>query len=264
MSDVPVRVQGLNDFTEQPAKRRYNLGTGWVTTRTWEGPNDDNLVRQQEDYLRTLGALSVDTDASIPCKISGTFPDAGGLSVTDDDANSEANAVWELNKMEVDKRLSSHPKWNYGESATRLAQAKEIARIDKDIRQKESYDPATESEPYKSYAMLSIQGVSSYMRFTYMLRQSYSLRNASSKKLTFENTMKVISYGAIGVPGTVKWSEPKYLEWNGTIFTATPLQWLELPADFVWNTRTKKVDITRTWQGAVEFSGTLYDGGSAP
>lgn len=255
-------ILGANAFTEQAKKRRFANGTGWVTVRTWKGPNTDSLVRQQEDLIRTYGAVSIETDTSIPCTISGTFPDAGGVTVGNQDQNSENNAVWELKKFEVDKKLASHPKWNTGDAAALKIAARLISEIDEAIRHR-SCDPAMYSPPYCDYATLRILGTESYERYTYILTKSYSLAYATATKLDFANTMKCVTYQQIGVPQTVKWTEPMFIDFiGGSDFTLMPLQWLELPQDETWNQQTKKTDVIRTWKGAVSFSATLYNGGT--
>lgn len=259
MSDAPT-VLGQNEFIEQPKEREWSPQNGWMTVRTFKGPNNNSLVRAKENSLILEGALSLRTSTSVPAVITGKFPDTGGLTA-DDDQEAEDKAIWRLRRLEVDKKLSSHPKWNNGDSSTRQVQAKMICAIDKSIKDG-ICDPSTLAVPYCDYATLRIQGVETYSRYTYIITKSYSLAKASSKQLSFPGTMMVVNYGSIGVPSSCKWTEPQYEEWDGSSYSATPLKWLEIPPDIDFNEYRKKYDIVCQWIGAAEFSGTLYMGGN--
>jgi len=265
-------IKGSNAFTEQPKRRNWTAATGWVTTREWRGPNTDSLVRAKETAVQNLGAESIDTDTGIPAVISAKFTDLNGGATPVDIDNSERNAVWELIPLEVDKVLESCPRWNHAAAAANKTDASAITKI-KDFLKKGDFDSAYAlGGAYQDYAKLKTMGVETYTRYVFTIRKSYSIESASPKQLHFPNTMKVISYAAIGITprkgsSIIRWEQPKYYEMKEdttvTWDNGTPInQWLEAPPSIRYNEATKKTDITIEWHGQVAYSGLLYNGGT--
>jgi hypothetical protein len=244
-------VLGVNAFTEQPERRRFQQGIGWNRIRSWKGPQalydafiGEVLIDQPEDVSVTKG---------VPCTIEATYAE---------DDPSQEEVIWELIPSAMDKTLGSHPAFNTSSSTAEV-----IEQVEKDIRNgtayQRDYDTEFTSLNMNDYAKLRLKGVDSYRVWTFTIRKTVTTARAATVKAEQADTQKVISYAQIGLPTDVKWVQPSMVEWAGS-GTPSPIdidQWLATPPTVRYE--KKRYSITKEWIGAVEWYKILYYGGKA-
>ena len=282
-------VVGSNAFTEQPNTRRWVNGSGWVTIRTWVGPLNESLIAAQEASAQTAGAERIDTTRGQPTTILATVPDAFDPTNTNPDGSNAAEE-WELNWSDLDKALASHGKFN-SSSQSPLG----ISRIDADIRAGTAYDKDYETlyaegaaSNFNAYAKLRGMGVDSYTAFAPVLRKVLTFDRTSAYLKDYQsasaNQGRVVSWGTLFVPQNAGIERPWVrLFVAAAMMDAVPAsayrpgfsgvgawaelwinEWLVKPPSVRYSRqgRTRRRQLVQEYIGAVQWSKTLYDGGT--
>ena len=283
-------VVGSNAFTEQPNTRRWVNGSGWVTIRTWVGPLDESLIAAQEASARTAGAERIDTTRGQPTTIHATVPDAFDPTTNDNSDGSNTAEEWELNWSDLDKALASHGKFN-STSQSPLG----LAAIDADIRAGTAYDKDYETlyaegadSHFTAYAKLRGMGVDSYTTFAPVLRKVLTFDSRSEYLKDYQsasaNQGRVVSWGTLFVPQFMGIERPWVRMFVGGAclppvpesayrpgFSGTGAwaelwidEWLVKPPSVRYSRqgRTRRRQLVQEYIGAVQWSSTLYDGGT--
>jgi len=270
-------VKGTNAFTEQPTDREWRDGAGWYTIRTWEGPLSTVLIDAQVVVAKAAGADNVRVRRGHPTVITAAIPDAvtqtsfGGF---DDDAEE-----WELMPYDLSKTIGSH---GYFLQTGVDAPAK-LAAIDALVRKGDSAGNY-ESAEFTAYARHKEIVTESFTTFGYVLRRTVNLERASefvrSLQQNSENRGKVISWETINVPARAMIEKPwvRLYGWETASLPSSALrsgsstgwgdwyfnEWLVKPPAirFVKQGRVKRRQFCQEFLGAIQFSRTLYDGGT--
>jgi len=244
------KVLGVNAFTEQPERLRYQSGLGWVSTRSWKGPQalyngfiNEVMLEEPEDVTVTKG---------VPCTIEATYSQ---------DQPGEEEIIWELIPSAMDKTLGSHPTFNTSGTSYKVMEI-----IERDIRNGTAgeidYDAEWGIPNMNIYAQLRLKGVDSYRVWTFTIRKTTATSSGSTVQAQQDDAQKVVSYAQIGLPGDVKWVQPSMVVWDGTTATKTDIdQWLATPPTVRYE--KKRYSITKEWIGATQWYKALYSGGKA-
>lgn len=276
------QVIGINAFIEQPIKRTFSRQSGWVTVRTWIGPQA--LAEDKADELELTGVESMEVEKGVPAIITASYPDDAG-STRNEDQQAEENAVWEIQCCDMEKDLRTHGKFNYS-----IASGPILALIDKELEQgiaqgassygSKDYDALYPSKgELNRYVALKGIGVESYLSFRWTVRKTVSTSRRSTLK--WQNTYgdenipdgKIVAWSKILVPANAKIVQPALYVYGGpTVFAGSTGwtflaidEWMQKPAQVTYEKsgRNRKFQMVREWIGAVTWSGTLYSGGSA-
>lgn len=276
-------VKGTNGFTQQPSRNRYVAGRGWYEVQTWMGPNNDTLRTAKENDLIAAGAEEVESDEGWPTIITALFP-SNAVDYASISSDSDETAEWSLEPFDLQKDLSTHGTF-HGSAAAATA----LAAIDAEIKRGNGYDRDWTAE-YPSlgsgtnaltyYGKLRSMGVDSYLTHGFVLRavetwDRGALYENGQRWLKSIQAGAVISWASIGVPSSAKISQPWVLiyvspiwgsPYSGSGWQRVPVgEWLAKPPAIRWARQGKVQKRQVVWEyvGAVGYSSTLYDGGSA-
>ena len=257
-------VIGANIFTEQPLSRSYRRGIGWVTIRKWAGPNDETLIGAKEDDILLTAPESIRTQKGVVTFIEAEYPNVSGGQAFEEDTENEQNAIWELIPQEIDKPLATHPVFQESGLSVEF-----IEKIEKAIKEGVATETDWNTESgliqCNNYRNLRVRGVESYRIWSHIIRKSFSSSRESLLKAAEANTQKVVTYDQIGLPTTVKWSQPGIRVWDGAaVVEPVPHllnEWLVGPPTIRYE--GKKFTISKEWVGAEKWYAILYEGGTA-
>jgi hypothetical protein len=283
-------VKGTATFTEQPNVRRWVNGKGWVTVRTWMGPLDTTQIDATVAVAVAAKAETVDVRRGHPTEIQATIPDAYDPGSINPDGDNNA-VEWSLDPYDLQKALGTHGKFLSSAASTRG-----LAAIEADIRAGTAYAKnyaalyAEGSESnYDAYANLRGQGTDTWLSFAYTLRKVTTYESTSSHlqtdQLNAQNQGKIISWEKIvadeGLGPSAKIEKPWLRIYVGAAMgvLATAYahgtsstgwvdlwfnEWLVKPAAirYVRQGRSRRRQIVKEFIGAVQWSSTLYEGGT--
>lgn len=279
-------VKGTSGFTEQPRRRRWVNGRGWVTVRTYEGALNDTNIDALVATLQAADYEEIEVVRAWPTVITAQMPDPFSPSDGNTDGSSRSEE-WELASYALDKALATHGKFN-SSAVSPLG----LAAVDADIRAGTAYSKtystlyAEGSESnYDNYAKLRGMGVDTWRTFGFTLRVTKTYERTSNYVRDYqqaaENQGKVIAWDKIGVPDSAKIERPWVRLYIGAAesvpaaayrpgFSGTGWaelwvnEWLVSPPSvrFGKQGRAKTRQITQEWAGAVQWSSVLYDGGT--
>ncbi len=257
-------------WPELPAHGKFSKSAGWGTERTWRGPLAG--IDAQLTVVAALNPETIDYTRNSPAEISAFFPDAGPSGYNEDQSAVD-NAIWELDPIEIEKRLESHPHFRSDAAGNDIALATHAATmetINKAILDgtAATADYSTDGPWYNHYAYLRLLGTDAYPLYTWLIRRTISVSRTSQIKASFENVGKIIPYAGISVPSSVKWGDILIHDWYQGSWGAWNLSgpyecWLVKPPRVAYDARTKKHTIQNEWLGAPSWSAFLYDGGTA-
>ena len=247
--------------------REYTPGGGWVTVKVYQGPRETI-----EATLASIAAQSpaptkiISNETGDPARIDAYF--STPVSGYNEDQSAQDNAIWELDPVEIQKRLESHPRFK-GSGKTQAQHAQIIEDINNSILNGTAANKswATDGAFYDRYRDMRLVGIDSYPLYTWIIRSTISVSATSTLKAAFANVNRVIPYASIGVPSTVKWGAVSIYWWSDDAWRSVNLsdgtaRWLCKPPRVMWDSRTAKHQIQSEWWGAMEFSSFLYDGGT--
>jgi len=270
-------VKGTNAFTEQPKRREYVQGRGWVTKRVWRGPRA-LLDAKAQDLLDALEPESMLTVAGTPAEIEVEVPDPGGLA-EQSAATEEKDTAWELIPVRIERDLSAHGYFN-----STSMNAGVIEAIEEALKHGEGAAYEAElagNQPMLDYLALRIRGVEAFSTYTWMMKATMVTRKTGDVRAAMANIGKVHTYAeAIGSTpvnpnatplsaSTFKWNPPTilhYTNWEeagayGAGWQEIPVnEWLKQPPEVRQYTagRRKCVAISMEYHGAVSWSSALY------
>lgn len=256
-------VIGLNAFTEQPIKRSYKLGSGWVTTREWVGPQA--LADSQENYVLSLEPETVTTTEGVPCIISADFSDPA--TSTSADEQTEQDAIWELVPVEFERDLRGHGLFRMSASQLNAMEA-----VDSDIKKGQAfgydYDTRYGTININTYRDKRLSGIDAFWAYSYNLKRTLSTKSASTYKLGSTETGKVITWDNLKttfrLPVSAKFDQPKIHWYRGTIDGGTGWettlldQWMIKPASVRFSKAKLIWEISQEFWGATAFDSDLY------
>jgi hypothetical protein len=256
-------ILGINGFTEQPRRREYQIDKGWVSTRTWEGPQA--LVDAFVDTLQVLEPPpeQIRYEYGVPAKVEADFPAIGGTTGGElpSDIVDENNAVWEMIGQQLEKDIRVHGIYNISGASPAA-----VEKVDESIRRGKAgdvnWDTAYPGFNLNNYRSHRLNGIEAYTSFSYIVRKTISTNKKSALYANDVVPGKVVAWSAIGVPETSKIRQPKVAKYSGGWTDALITEWLVMSPTIRWTSSTKRYDIVREWWGAEKWSGALYQGGS--
>ena len=246
-------VVGTNAFSEQPQTDTFEQGTGRTTVKIYRGPRE--LYEAKWTELEGTSPDSMSGKKGTPAEITATY-----LPV---DSNVDT-AVWELIPTAVDRPLATHPSFNTG--STQQAQ---IEAIDKAVAQGNSQNTDWDAKfgvtGLNDYRNLRAKGTDSFRMWSYVVRRTLTTSLASIESANDQDAGQVVTWGGIGIPGSIKFSQPVYNKFDAggdPEGTAIPIdQWLTTPETVRYE--RKMYTITKEWLGSLAWYSVLYPGGSA-
>jgi len=235
-------------WLEQPKKDKIEAGTGRTVVREWHGPRET-----YEDKLAEIVALQPDLLDGIrgtPGKITATFsPEA-----------SEDSAIWELLPTPMDRPLATHPTFNTSDYSRWTEEID--AAIRKGDGHKRDWNTESSYPNADDYYNLKSKGTDKWRNWSWVIRKSLTTSQESFVQADQEFVGRVVGYNEIGIPSTVKWSQPRFERWNGTTLEPVYInEWLTQPPTVRYEKR--KYTIVKEWLGAVKWYKILYYGGTA-
>lgn len=240
-------VLGTNDFTEQPQQDSYQIGEGRTTTKEWHGPRDLYEVKWAE------------VEASKPDRMTGSKGTPAIINATylPTDPPDDEEAIWELIPSPVDRPLSSHPAFNITPSQLGWTE-----KIDKAIREgrghETDWDVVSGSQNLNDYRNLKAKGTDSYRMWSYTVRKTLVTSLAGVDKFEDRDAGFVVPWSQIGIPSTVKFSQPVWNKWDGTDLETLDInEWLISPATVRYE--RGKYSIVKEWYGAMKWYKILYN-----
>ena len=277
-------VKGTSGFTEQPRRRRWINGRGWVTVRTYEGALNDTNIDALVATLQAADYEEIEVTRAWPTVITAQLPDP--YDPTDSNADgSSRSEEWELVPFVLDKALGTHGKFQGSGMVPET-----LAAIDADLRAGTAYGKDYDTIygagfNFQNYSKLRSLGVDTWRTFGFTLRMVKTYERNSGYVRDYQqaavNQGKVIAWDKIGVPDTAKIERPWVRLYVGAGegvpaaafrpgFAAAAWaelwinEWLVHPPAirFGKQGRVKTRQITQEWAGAVQWSSVLYDGGT--
>jgi hypothetical protein len=267
-------------------KHSYAFGQGWRHVYTYEGPESGRVAR--ELVLVAAGAVNVDGQAGTPARIVASFPDDANETNAPTQA-LDTESEWSLTSSDLGKELGTHGKFNPSASSpTVLAKIDEALR--KGVADLTDWDASYGATGnYNAYMKLRGMGVKEWETEYFLLRRTVVVeRGGTAEQLIaaqLENPSgvsivgKIISWTDIGVPSFARIPQPYIHIYVGNgqgtppgITGAIPGwfdvkigQWKVQSPQLTFQSvgRVKKRRIEFAWKGAVQYSSTLYDGGTA-
>lgn len=267
-------VKGTNDFTEQPSRLEWIRGRGWRKIRIFEGPLDNTKINTLTATLQATNCEGISVMKGWPTVVEATVPSDSntvGVGLADPDSQIE----WSLEPYDLEKTLGTHGKFNLSESA-----AATLVLIDKEIKSGEAYNkdydtlyPSTGA--FNKYVKLRGQGTDSYLSYGFNLKKTVTCESANVYVREFQeqenNVGKIISWDAIGVPAASLIKRPRLYFYDGLgkfgsvdWVYANINEWMVRPiaVRYVKEGRVRKRQLSQSFLGAVQWSETLYDGGT--
>jgi len=278
-------VKGSAEFTEQPRQMRYDSKTGWRHVRVFHGPYDDTKLEALCETLKaTCDPIEVTKGWPTIVNAAITVADFDGNESTDFDYDTQTE--WSLESYDLQKALGTHGKFQ-SSGASPLG----LAAIDADLKAGTAYskdysalyaEGATSN--YNNYAKLRGGGTDNWTTFGYVLRRSVDYPFWSNfldaKQFQGVDHGKIISWAQIGVPSSAKVVQP----WVH-IYTQTAMgmpaaafkggdnpgwgdwyinEWMVKPPSItvLRKGRDRRRQYRQEYLGAIQWSGTLYDGGT--
>lgn len=277
---------GTTDFTvEVDYRHEFQQGQGWVHVYTYEGPESGRAAR--EIALRDAGALRVVGTKGQPSRIVATIPDAS-LDIAQATQQLDLASDWTLTPYDLGKELGTHGKFNATGTSPSI-----LTKIEEAIRKGTAEDTDWNvvhgaASNYNLYRQLRSQGVREYTTFGFTLRRSVTVSSGSTAESILHTQLrddqgvsvigKIITWDQIGVPRDVGIEQPYVHTYIGNA-QGRPLlytgdipgwgnvyiqEWMVKPPvqgyQRAGKLRKRRIDFE--WTGAVQWSSTLYDGGS--
>lgn len=275
---------GTTDWSVVVAfKRSFQRGEGWRYIYTYEGPETGRATK--EAALYAAGAITVDGEAGTPSRVTATFPDTTRELVIADIA-TDTESEWTLEPFDISKTLGSHGIFDDSSSVPGI-----LAEIDHDIRAGTAKDTDYNTKygltHLNSYRDLACRGVREWDTSAFVLRRSVVVSNRGQAHQIIMNQIGQAPFSAAGT--IVTWDEirvpldagiqrPSVLLYFGAVTpipTGAPAGasvWKQVPVN-EWRVKpprqvyrrqgkVRKRQIDFEWIGAVQWSGTLYLGGS--
>ena len=243
-------VLGLDDFSEQPQTDTFQQGTGRTTTKSWKGP--------RAKYEQTWSSA----EATQPDSMSGTKGTPAEITATYLPLDTSSDqTVWELIPSPLNRPLASHPAFNI--SPSQIGWAEKINKANREGRASETdWDGESGSQNLNDYRNLVIKGTNAYRMWSYVVRSTLSTSLANVDVFSDLDAGLVVDWAGIGIPSTVKFSQPVYNRWDGNGNQQQLIeQWLVSPATIRYE--RQRYTITKEWYGALKWYSVLYNGGSA-
>ena len=276
---------GATGFTLVAKRLAWRVGQGLVTIRTYEGkPSEADAF-----YLTLLAETTIQEvtrDEGDPYRFYAVFQESS--SDADELLEAENEAEWTLEPYELPKSLGTHGKFNEAGGSEAA-----IAEIDAAIAAGTVGDTDWDVKfagvgEMNAYAKLRSMGVTEWLTFGFRLRQTLTLNRESGAVNTLlaasDLQGQILEWDDIKVPAksgiTRPWvhiyiggEQNQPLATDPIVKAATdPLgwydiwinEWLKYPPrlGFTKVGRTKKRRVDFEWVGAVQWSETLYEGGT--
>lgn len=261
-------IVGIQDMTEQGIRETKEAGEVSRFTRRWEGPSDKVDITLATLALTGSGIAAIDGRAPDGQNVergSGVAP-AVVEAFWNTDPAPEGIVTWELLSQKLIKPLSTHSMF-YNLGTATLAG---LAAIDDAVRRGTAANTDFAYEygwptlnKYRDYRLL---GIDTYQEWSYVLKKTTRISNASSVKLTGgvpPNT--VVNWASIQVPETSKFTQP-----TGRRLTASESptwedfyfdEWLTEAPSITYQHGKKVWTISQDWLGAEKWA-DFYQGGT--
>jgi hypothetical protein len=281
-------VKGSSAFTEQPMQTRWTPELGYHHVRVFHGPKDETAIAA---LVATLTGDSAEINIirgwpTVVEAVGGTSYTGGDDTLTD----VENNAEWSLEPYDLQKSLGTHGKFN-----SSAVSPMGLAVIDAEVRRGVAYEvnyegryPEGPTSNYNKYRDLRGKGVDDWLTWGYVLRRTLTMGYLSSitstLQLMSQNQGRVVAWSAIQVPAEAMIRQPWvriYCSGIESIPAAafrpeTPSgtqpawcnlwfnEWLVKPPAIRYSRsrRTRQRQVVQEFLGAVQWSATLYDGGT--
>lgn len=242
---MSVTVRG-STIQQQPTKRRYQDGQGWVTVRRWLGTR-----AAVEEYART-SALVLSAD-SYDINDGGAKSELVAQYVqTDTPGGAGANIVWELYSERLYKDIRTMT------SLDTEAQS-QLEAVDLAIREGRSAQYIVDMSPsvaMQKYIALRLRGVEQYMAWSYRVRKTTNVGTRSTLRASFTGvgTVRATSpVAGVTVSPNSRAARP--------LFDVPTGEWYKCPPQ-VTTLGRNRFRIIQEWLWAEKWSATLYSGGT--
>jgi hypothetical protein len=282
-------VKGSSSFTEQPKQTRWTPERGYHHVRVFHGPLNETTIAA---LVATLTGTSAEINIArgwptvVEAAVATSYTDGADDTLTD----VLNNAEWSLEPYDLQKTLGTHGKFN-SSGASPMGLAVMDAEIRRGVAYGVDYETRYAEGPtsnYNDYRDLRGKAVDEWLTWGYVLRRTLTMDHrsgiASRLQLMSQNQGRVVAWSAIQVPSAALIQQPwvrMYCQGAMGLPAAafrpeTPSstqpawcnlwfnEWLVKPPAIRYSRsgRTRQRQVVQEYLGAIQWSATLYDGGT--